>query len=459
MSKNSRNVKDKAAKMLKDNNKKSPVVTRKRTRGDVNVSEESQPTDKMAKRIQNSARRKIDFMSENEEHEVSKVKENVNNNATAKVSQNIELRDRNRSTKTVNKTNGIRSSDRVQWTKEFLDKIRKSNEKHERSVENKARKPKVVKTKTNQTDLSFQDQNKGDGIEMTVQCDDIEELDYEDDLSVDEDVEVVHVETNWMISPRPGTSGENRKHQGGDTIALLAEETSEAKLMNNPVIQRMMHKFFEEKFKDLQHENPGMNKVKQAGQGHIDRLKSPVDTTIYAPALQKKLTPDQNQILQHVNDRMRTQQNTSINEGNADIFPLRGNKTLNQRMNGLDIGTELRNVQLTTNEGQIRGGDYVHCGNPVDSFVEIVHAENHPEDMDVNRRKSTNVELDEARQRMDRAIVEAEKFCATIEPPGNIMNIGSGVSDDDFFHLTCYIDPTLIHKIEKGEFVELEKLT
>ena len=42
--------------------------------------------------------------------------------------------------------------------------------------------------------------------------------------------------------------------------------------------------------------------------------------------------------------------------------------------------------------------------------------------------------------------------------PNNIPNIGVGVSDDDFFHLTCHIDPTLIHKIEKGEFVELEKL-
>ena len=27
-----------------------------------------------------------------------------------------------------------------------------------------------------------------------------------------------------------------------------------------------------------------------------------------------------------------------------------------------------------------------------------------------------------------------------------------------FFHLMCHIDPNLIHKIEKGEFVELEKL-
>ena len=43
------------------------------------------------------------------------------------------------------------------------------------------------------------------------------------------------------------------------------------------------------------------------------------------------------------------------------------------------------------------------------------------------------------------------------EQPG-LLSIGSGLSDDDFFHLTCHIEPSLIHKIEKGEFVELEKL-
>ena len=40
----------------------------------------------------------------------------------------------------------------------------------------------------------------------------------------------------------------------------------------------------------------------------------------------------------------------------------------------------------------------------------------------------------------------------------SIPIIGGGVSDDDFFHLTCHIDPSLFLKIEKGEFVELEKL-
>ena len=102
-----------------------------------------------------------------------------------------------------------------------------------------------------------------------------------------------------------------------------------------------------------------------------------------------------------------------------------------------------------------------------------------------------------AKTRTDKNVLEAEKFKATVAQPGNydliaplqsqntnelgggeigemdvdlntrgpqmtgqllIPNIGSGVSDDDFFHLTCHIDPSLIHKIEKGQFVELEKL-
>ena len=35
---------------------------------------------------------------------------------------------------------------------------------------------------------------------------------------------------------------------------------------------------------------------------------------------------------------------------------------------------------------------------------------------------------------------------------------GSGLTDDDFFHLTCHIDIALKRKIENGEFVDLDKL-
>ena len=117
---------------------------------------------------------------------------------------------------------------------------------------------------------------------------------------------------------------------------------------------------------------------------------------------------------------------------------------------------------------------------------------------------------DEAQARNDRTILEAEKFKAIIANPpgiesnrfpnispgnnpgtggqnlmfqgnvnqysmhGNTLNpnpqidsnvdflppqIGTGgVSDDDFFHLTCQVDESLKAKIEKGQYVDLDKL-
>ena len=84
---------------------------------------------------------------------------------------------------------------------------------------------------------------------------------------------------------------------------------------------------------------------------------------------------------------------------------------------------------------------------------------------------------EEARQKVDRTVLEAERFKATINnPPGmsrefvsntdedtisvQLNNSESEISksDDDFMHLTCHVDPLLVSKIEKGEFVELERL-
>ena len=37
-------------------------------------------------------------------------------------------------------------------------------------------------------------------------------------------------------------------------------------------------------------------------------------------------------------------------------------------------------------------------------------------------------------------------------PPVNVGQVG--ISDDEFFHLTCHVDANLKHRIEKGEYVE-----
>ena len=62
--------------------------------------------------------------------------------------------------------------------------------------------------------------------------------------------------------------------------------------------------------------------------------------------------------------------------------------------------------------------------------------------------------LDEAKQKVQDSIIEAEQFCATIaEPKGN-----DKLSDDDFFHIMSHVEPNLASKIGWGEFVDLEKL-
>ena len=38
------------------------------------------------------------------------------------------------------------------------------------------------------------------------------------------------------------------------------------------------------------------------------------------------------------------------------------------------------------------------------------------------------------------------------------IGTGNGLTDDDFFHMTCHIDPAMKNKIENGQFVDLDKL-
>ena len=126
----------------------------------------------------------------------------------------------------------------------------------------------------------------------------------------------------------------------------------------------------------------------------------------------------------------------------------------------------------------------------VSNFVEVMRVEQRNADEQERQKRLSSAnnqnrrDFEVAQNKTGRAVLEVEKFKASIAKPGtqflsqiielqveqipinqvsqevgmNIPNTGAGVSGDDFFHLTCHIEPNLIHKIEKGEFVELEKL-
>ena len=71
-----------------------------------------------------------------------------------------------------------------------------------------------------------------------------------------------------------------------------------------------------------------------------------------------------------------------------------------------------------------------------------------------------------AREKANMAIIEAEKYKTAVAgaAPGKALNvidtlpIKRVIDDDQFIHIHSHVDPTIISKIERGEFVELEKL-
>ena len=80
-------------------------------------------------------------------------------------------------------------------------------------------------------------------------------------------------------------------------------------------------------------------------------------------------------------------------------------------------------------------------------------------------QKSTDSEkADRADARANNVILEAEKYKAHISAPtGNEINEIGNIAiacenNDDFFHVTCHVDVSLKEKIERGEFVDLERL-
>ena len=203
----------------------------------------------------------------------------------------------------------------------------------------------------------------------------------------------------------------------------------------------------------------GMNRNETVGNNNcIDRVKSPSDTTIYAPALQK--SPIGNGGLSIAGNAIAgiTQQPSSPFAINA-------------------AGDNLMNNEIN-----------------VDNFIQGIQRQS-----DVQRRsmgcERERIEdnfadnLQDAKDRASQMVLEVEKFKAAVNtPPGNYSHdelnkvnhcnafnlapqgvLNNGVNgpvkagprlddDDEFFHVLCHVDTSLKEKIQHGDFVDLDKL-
>ena len=169
-------------------------------------------------------------------------------------------------------------------------------------------------------------------------------------------------------------------------------------------------------------------------QPNNERVKSPSDTTIYAPSLMRIRSPGQRQTDVVDNDRP----------------PM---------LNKISDFVESMRIESTTSrdtDGKSEGRN---------------------NDRQMAHSSSCRSDKEDARDAAAKLILEAEKFKASLTPPkGKDNNLflsdnaeraayprvsgssGELMEDDDFFHITCHVDPTLRAKIENGEYVELERL-
>ena len=303
--------------------------------------------------------------------------------------------------------------------------------------------------------------HEGDGVDVDVEDD----LDYEDDVEYNERQTMQESED------------EESEIELGATGSTVEEERI---LRETPGLRKLFNKYFDERLKETTKltkgtQNEEKTKTKKVGgKSKIvvrQIVKSPSDTTIYTPALRKRHTGLNMNQAAPVNTNMKNPANYC------------GNNIVDRISNFVE--------SIRMEETMVNPLDDVQPG------TSGIQAEQNTE------LKTVDKERNEAMRRTEQAVVQAEKFKASVaSPPGTNFNFvqnnipepidppveqfvlpdqnrvmsppnghnnvgfqpggssgsGSGLSDDDFFHLTCHVDKALKSKIERGEFIDLDRL-
>ena len=201
------------------------------------------------------------------------------------------------------------------------------------------------------------------------------------------------------------------------------------KLSGDPAFERYISKIVAQQMQKQQTTEDGTAGMcntpsVRAHKSNVIAMKSPSDTTIYAPALAKS--------------------------------PVRMEPLLVPT--NFSIGGE-NQMQPNSNS--------VIIENQISDFVEqvrIADRQDAQEDASPGTSGSKAGGGDRELTRNDRAgkfTLQAEKFRASVNAPKGIEAnefYEHLKDDDDFFHITAHVDPATVLKIQKGEFIDLEKL-
>ena len=162
---------------------------------------------------------------------------------------------------------------------------------------------------------------------------------------------------------------------------------------------------------------------------NTSRVKSPSDTTVYSPAL--KRTPERiNQDIDRtLIDKISEFVESVRFSGKGDGATPRSRSIREQPIPGTSTSTQ-------------------HARKPIPEQPDARTVAN---ERIVNHEKYKTM-LVAPKGNKQYYLEKPKEFAGVMNESGNLME------DDEFFHITCHVDPVLRAKIERGEFVELEKL-
>ena len=315
-------------------------------------------------------------------------------------------------------------------------------------------------------ELAGADEFEGDGIQTVVETNSADEEDG-------------HEDRNTFMS-----TAEESEIQIGDTAQDMEVTEQIQKLTSNPcllkaldeIVNKRVNQQIQLKEQEIKNKLTPKLKGKNDSEGirgvavnsaprMINQVKSPSDTTLYAPALQNL-----------------TQKTMSVNFNRKATDSERIHREPIQK-----ISEEMVVDKISNFVESIRRSNEEAVGEPQPGTSDEARADLRRRNNNTNQVASTvTVPQNGARERADKMILDAERFKASINPPGMygdsynanayeirnmvdenlngptaglaITNSMSSMSDDDFFHLTCHVDESLREKIEKGAYVDLERL-
>ena len=187
--------------------------------------------------------------------------------------------------------------------------------------------------------------------------------------------------------------------------------------------------------------NQGKSMPGKSGRVRPILVKSPLDTTLYAPALRqiKFGQPIINSLAQITSPTLHGQEKLVLNNQDTGAVTDEIANKVSEFIEGIRIQNEQNAIEIA-HQVQKTGPSVM---DNMDGLVE------------------------EARVKSSKIILDAEHFRAAVNPPAgmaSVIGLAGAMNeqmldiDDQFFHVTCHVDPGMRVKIKKGDFVDLEKL-